>query len=57
MQREALPIAERLGDSRSRACALDNEILVSTIIEPKALHEFESCKREAIKAASDTPDA
>jgi tetratricopeptide (TPR) repeat protein len=57
MQRASSPIAERLGDSRSRAYALAGEILVSTIVAPKQLHEFETLKSEAIQAASDTADA
>ena len=57
MQRETLPMADRLGDSRSKAYALAGEILVSTIVAPKPLNEFEILKREAIKAASDTTDA
>ena len=56
MQRETLLIADRLGDSRSKAYALAGEIIVSTIF-PKPLHEFETLKRNAIRAASDTADA
>ena len=36
---------------------LAGEIFVSTAIAPKPLHEFETVKRQAIKAASDTADA
>jgi tetratricopeptide (TPR) repeat protein len=50
-------MANRLGDSRSRAYSLAGEIHVSTTTEPKPLPEFEALKSEAIKAASDTPDA
>jgi len=57
MQRETSPIADRLGDSRSKAYSLAGEIHVSTIIAPKPRNEFEVLKREAIKAASDTTDA
>ena len=57
MQRETSPMADRLGDSRSKAYSLAGEIFVSTIVAPKPLHEFEILKREAIKAASDTTDA
>jgi class 3 adenylate cyclase len=57
MQRETSPIADRLGDSRSKAYSLAGEIHVSTIFAPKPLDEFEIVKREAIKAASDTMDA
>jgi hypothetical protein len=52
-----LKIAERLGDSRSKAYALASEILFSTIVAPKPLQEFEALKKEAIKAASNTADA
>ena len=57
MQRETSPIAERLGDSRSKAYSLAGEIHVSTIVAPKQLQEFEILEREAIKAASETADA
>jgi hypothetical protein len=57
MQRETSSIADRLGDSRSRAYSLANEIFVSTILAPKPLQEFEILKIEAVKAASDTDDA
>ena len=57
MQRETSPIADRIGDSRSKAYALTGEILVSTIFAPKQLHEFEILKRNAIQAASNTTDA
>jgi class 3 adenylate cyclase len=57
MQDETSPIANRLGDSRSRAYSLAGEIHVSTMIAPKPLAEFETLKKEAIKAASDTTDA
>ena len=50
-------MADRLGDAGSKAWALVNEILVSTIVEPKPLHEFEILKTEAIKAASDATEA
>ena len=50
-------MAERLGDSRSRAYALAAEIWVSTLVAPKPLHEFEALKREAMSAASTTADA
>ena len=57
MQRETLLIADRLGDSRSKAYALAGEIIVSAIFAPKPLHEFEVLKRSAIQAASKTADA
>ena len=52
-QRETSRMADRLGDAGSKAWALVYEIMVSTIVEPKPLHEFEILKTEAIKAASD----
>jgi AAA ATPase domain len=57
VQREASQMADRLGDSRSKAYALAGEIHVSTIVAPKPLAEFEALSREAIEAASDTVDA
>lgn len=57
MQREASPMADRLGDVGSKAWTLATEILVTSIVEPKPLHEFEMLKAEAIKAASDMAEA
>ena len=57
MQGETARIAERLGDSTSRAYSLADEIFLSSVIAPKLIHEFEIVKRQAIKAASDTADA
>ena len=57
MQDELSAIADRLGDSTSRAYSLANLIFASTIVAPKPLHEFETVKRQAIEAASDTADA
>ncbi|MBK5650678.1 MAG: AAA family ATPase, partial [Rhizobium sp.] len=57
VQLQSRQMAERLGDSRPRAYALTSEILFSTIVAPKPPHEFESLKRDAISAASDTADA
>jgi hypothetical protein len=54
VQRETSLIADRLGDSRSRAYALAGEIIVSTIFAPMPSREFEILKRNAIRAASDT---
>ncbi len=56
MQRETSPIADRLGDSRSKAYSLTSEIHVSTMVAPKPLDEFETLKRKAIEAASATSD-
>jgi len=57
VQREARQMAGRLDDSRPKAYALASEILVSTLVAPRPPHEFETLKRDAIKAASDTADA
>ena len=57
MQPETSPIADRLGDARSKAYSLAGEIHVSTMIEPKPLAEFEKLKNEALKAVSDATDA
>src|SRR5262249_14243134 len=57
MQRDTSLIANRLGDSRSKAYSLAGEIHVSTMIAPKPIYEFEVRKKEAIKAATDTADA
>jgi hypothetical protein len=57
MQGETYPIADRLGDSRSKAYSLAGDIHVSTMIAPKSLVEFEELKNEAVKAVSDTADS
>jgi hypothetical protein len=57
MLREAWPMADRLGDVGSKAWTLATEILVTSIVEPKPLHELEMLKAEAIKAASDMAEA
>jgi hypothetical protein len=57
MQRDTSLIANRLGDSRSKAYSLAGEIHVSTMIAPKPIYEFEVLKKEAIKAATGTADA
>ena len=56
MQEATSPIANRLGDSGSKAYSLAGEINVSTMIGPKPFAEFEKLKNEAIKTASDTTD-
>jgi predicted ATPase len=56
IQRDNLPMAERLGDSRSKAYALAHEILVSIDGVPKSLQEFERLKIEALRFASNTND-
>jgi hypothetical protein len=55
-QLETSRMADRLGDSRSKAYSLASEIYSLTICTPKPLFEFEALKREVIKAASDTTD-
>jgi class 3 adenylate cyclase/tetratricopeptide (TPR) repeat protein len=57
VQLETTMMAERLGDSLSKAYALAAEIIVSAIFAPKSLHEFEKLKRDAIQASSDISDA
>ena len=47
MQRETSALADRLGDSRSKAYSLAGEIHVSTIIAPKPLNEFEVLKERS----------
>lgn len=56
-QRATLTIANRLGDSRSKAYALANEIRVSTIVSPKQFAQFVALKKETIEAAYATNDA
>ena len=56
MQEATSPIANRLGDSGSKAYSLAGEIHVSTMIGPKPFTEFEKLKNEAIKTVSDTTD-
>jgi class 3 adenylate cyclase len=57
MQRETSLMANRLGDSRSKAYSLAGEIQVSSILAPMSRDRFEVVKSEAIKAASETADA
>jgi hypothetical protein len=57
MQQELSSMAERLGDSRSKAYALAVAIHVSTLVAPKPLNEFEALKREALEAVSFVTDA
>jgi hypothetical protein len=57
VQRETSSLVDRLGDSRSKAYFLTTEMLVSNIVAPKTLHEWEMLKTEAVKAASETVDA
>ena len=55
-QRATSLMADRLGDSRSKAYSLTGEIWCSTTGITKALPEFETIKQQAIKAASATAD-
>jgi hypothetical protein len=57
LQQGTSRMANRLGDSRSKAYSLYGDIWLSIICAPKTLPEFEALKREAITAASDTSDA
>ena len=57
VQQETSIIADRLGDSRSRAYGLAAELSITTIICPKTFNEFEILKRQVIKAAAATNDA
>ena len=54
--RKMLPMAERLGDSRSNAYALSAELFTSTTVAPKTLDEFQDLRKKAIHAACDTND-
>jgi predicted ATPase/class 3 adenylate cyclase len=56
IQRQALGIAERLGDSTSKAYAFYGEIALSTIIAPKQLKEFHELKEKAVKCAREIND-
>jgi class 3 adenylate cyclase len=56
MQRKLSSVVSRFGDSRSKAYGLASEILVSTIFAAP-LDEFETLKKETMKAVSDTTDA
>jgi len=49
IHREVSRIADRLGDSRSKAYSLLGELLVSLAIAPKPLSEFEMFKKEALE--------
>jgi class 3 adenylate cyclase len=56
IQQETSVIAERVGDSRSKAYSLASEISVSMIVAPKPLDQFEKIKSDAIEAISETTD-
>jgi hypothetical protein len=57
IHREVSRMADRLGDSRSKAYSLLGELFVSLVIAPKPLSEFEMSKKEAIRGASNSQDA
>jgi hypothetical protein len=57
VQQKATPMARRLGDHVSLAYSLAGEMLVSTIIAPRSVGEFQELARDAIAAASKTGDA
>jgi tetratricopeptide (TPR) repeat protein len=56
-QANITPMAERLGDDRSRAYSLSSQILVSSAVAPKTPSEQRPIVRSALKAASRTEDA
>jgi hypothetical protein len=51
------PMADRLGDSRSKAYSLTAAMFVSTVVAPKPPNEFEALKTETMRAVSGTTDA
>jgi hypothetical protein len=55
-QQETSHVANYPNDARSKAYTLSAEILVSPLIAPKPLRDWEILKQEAIKAASDASD-
>ena len=57
IHREVSRMADRLGDSRSKAYSLLGELIVSLAIAPKPLSKFEILKKEAIRDASNSQDA
>ena len=50
-------MAERLGDDGSRAYSLSGQILISSVVAPKAPEDQEPLVRSALEAASRTEDA
>jgi class 3 adenylate cyclase/tetratricopeptide (TPR) repeat protein len=54
--REALHMAERLGDEASIAYMLASEIFVSIVVDPKPAHQFERLKAQAIEMTLRTTD-
>ena len=57
IQREVSRMANRLGDSRSKAYSLLGEMFASLTIAPKPLSEFERLKKEAISAGANAENA
>jgi tetratricopeptide (TPR) repeat protein len=55
-QQETSRVANSLNDARSKAYALSAKILVSPLVEPKPLHDWEILKQEAIEVASEAGD-
>jgi class 3 adenylate cyclase len=55
-QKETSRVANYLNDARSKAYALSAEILVSPLVAPKPLRDWEILKQKAIEAASDAGD-
>jgi hypothetical protein len=56
LQRQILPMADRLGDSRAQGYALSGEIWLSCLVAPRSPDEMEILKRTAIEASSGIPD-
>jgi hypothetical protein len=57
VQTETSAMAERLGDTRSKAYALSIDLMVAGLIALKSLDEFEILQREALKTASAIADS
>jgi hypothetical protein len=56
MQREASSLAERLGDSRSKAYAFAGDTYIGTTVGSKPRRDFERLRTEAVRAAADSGD-
>ena len=56
IQRDVSQMADRLGDSRSKAYSLIGEIFTSVVLGTKSLIEFDILKKQAISAAANTQD-
>jgi ElaB/YqjD/DUF883 family membrane-anchored ribosome-binding protein len=57
IQRDVFQMADRLGDSRSKAYSLTGEIFTSVMLATKSLGEIRDTKKQAISAAANTQDA